>query len=175
MTLRLTFGIDPGLAGAVATLNDGEPGPILDMPTRDATKTTGRQEVHELILAEWVRSVVAAHPGAYVCACIERVGATPNEGRKQGGASMFNFGDGAGVVRAVFGTLRIPYTRVPPAQWKRHFGLEKTEKDAARLLAIRRFPSMADTLKRKKDQGRADALLLALWHENTQMLGSRAA
>lgn len=175
MALRLTFGVDPGLTGSIATLIDGEPGPVIDMPTRAATKTTNRSEVDESAIAEWVREQVGAHPGAYVSACIERVGAIRAEGRKQGGASMFNFGDGAGVVRAVFGTLRIPYTRVAPAQWKRRFGLLDTEKDDARLLAIRRFPSMADQLKRKKDGGRADALLLALWHESTEMTGARAA
>ena len=42
MTLRLTFGIDPGLTGAVATLIDGEPGPMLDMPT---TRVDGKPEV----------------------------------------------------------------------------------------------------------------------------------
>ncbi|WP_315386589.1 hypothetical protein [uncultured Stenotrophomonas sp.] len=35
MTMRLTFGVDPGLTGAITTLIDGEPGPYLDMPTMD--------------------------------------------------------------------------------------------------------------------------------------------
>jgi len=174
VTLRLTFGVDPGLSGAIACLIDGEPGPILDMPTRSATKTTNREEVDEAQLAEWVRAQVRSHPGAYVSACIERVGATPAEGRKQGGSSMFNFGDGAGAARAVFGTLRIPYVRVGPAQWKRRFGLIGNDKDAARVLAIKRFPSAAHQLARKKDGGRSDALLLALWHEQTSN-GVRAA
>lgn len=176
MTLRVTFGVDPGLTGAVATLVDGEPGPILDMPKRAATKTTNRDEVDEAALAEWVRGIARQHPGASFSACIERVGATPAEGRKQGGASMFNFGDGAGVVRAVFGTLRIPYVRVQPSQWKKRFGLtgEGKEKDDARLLALARFPSAAPLLKLKKHDGRAEALLLALWHESTQQ-GARAA
>ena len=73
----------------------------------------------------------------------------------------------AGRRKAVLETLGIPYTRAIPAVWKRHYGLLKQPKDAARLLAIRRFPSMADDLKRKKDNGRADALLLALWHESS--------
>lgn len=166
MTLRVTFGVDPGLSGAIATLVDGEPGPVLDMPTRDATKTTGRKEVAELAIAEWVRSVMATHPGAYFSAAIELVGAVPVEGRKQGGSSAFNFGDGAGVLRGVFGTLRIPYKRIPPSQWKRHFGLLKMDKDESRLLAVRRFPSLAATLARKKDGGRADALLIALWGDS---------
>ncbi len=32
MASRLTFGIDPGLTGAIVTLLDGEPGPMADMP-----------------------------------------------------------------------------------------------------------------------------------------------
>jgi hypothetical protein len=174
MTLRVTFGVDPGLGGAIATIIDAEPGPFLDMPTRSATKTTGREEVDEIELAHWVRTVARAHPGAYFSACIERVRAMPAEGRKQGGSSMFNFGESAGVVRAVFGTLRIPYVRVEAAQWKRHFALIDAPKDAARELALLRFPSMAAALKRKKDCGRADAQLIALWHDSTDS-GARAA
>ena len=30
-------------------------------------------------------------------------------------------------------------------------------------------PSVETMLKRKKDSGRADALLIALWHDNAQM------
>ena len=33
MSLRVTFGIDPGLGGALAVLADGELQTILDMPT----------------------------------------------------------------------------------------------------------------------------------------------
>ena len=35
MTMRLTFGIDPGLAGAVIALVDGEVDAVIDMPTRE--------------------------------------------------------------------------------------------------------------------------------------------
>lgn len=42
-------------------------------------------------------------------------------------------------------------------------------------LAIRRFPSAEPMLRRKKDGGRADAALLALYHENTQLQGRAAA
>lgn len=173
--LRLTFGVDPGLSGAVCALVDGEFAAVLDMPTRLATKTGTRMEVDDQALAAWVREQWQQHRGAWASACIERVGAVPMEGRRQGTSSSFNFGEGAGVVRAVFATLGIAYTRVAPAQWKRHYGLIGTEKDAARQLAIKRFPSMADLLKRKKDSGRADAVLLALWYESTEMRGNRAA
>lgn len=165
--LRLTFGIDPGLTGAIATLLDGEAGPIIDMPTR----TVGDWgEVDAQKLALFIRDQRAAHPGAYVSACIEKVGARPADG----GTSAFRFGESAGKVKGVLESLGIPYSRAIPASWKRSMGLLLTEKDASRQLALRRFPSAAHYLQRKKDNGRADALLLALYHENTQ-LGSAAA
>ncbi len=166
--LRLTFGIDPGLTGAIATLMDGEPGHIIDMPTR---KVGDWGEVDAQQLAFFLREVRGAHPGAYVSACVEKVGARPADG----GTSAFRFGETAGKIKGALESLGIPYSRAIPAVWKRSMGLIGTEKDAARLLAIRRFPTAEPQLRRKKDNGRADALLLALWHENTQMQGARAA
>jgi crossover junction endodeoxyribonuclease RuvC len=168
MTLRLTFGIDPGLSGAVATLLDGEAGPFLDMPTMEDGKWS---EVDAAKLASWMRDLRRQHVGAYVSACIEKVGARPNDG----GTSAFRFGESTGRAKAVLETLGIPYSRAIPAVWKRHYGLIDTAKDEARLLAIRRFPSVEQELRRKKDIGRADALLIALWHETTQLHGVRAA
>lgn len=168
MTLRVTFGIDPGLSGAVATLIDGEPGPILDMPT---LQVGDWREVEAAALAAWIRDVRGQHPGADFSACVEKVSARPGDG----GTSAFRFGEGYGQVKAVLGVLGIQYSRAIPAVWKRHMGLLGTEKDAARLLAIRRFPGAESMLRRKKDGGRADALLIALWHENTQMQGRAAA
>lgn len=162
MTMRLTFGVDPGLTGAVATLIDGEPGPLLDMPT---VEVDGWGEVDARAVVVFIRELRAAHPGAYVSACIEKVGARPGDG----GTSAFRFGQTAGKLQAILEVLGIPATRVVPAQWKRSFSLLRQDKDAARLLAIARFPSAQKVLSRKKDNGRADALLIALWHENTQL------
>ena len=54
--------------------------------------------------------------------------------------------------------------------WKRHLRLTGMDKDAARQLVIERFPSAAPNMKRKKDVGRADALLLAHWGEVTEQV-----
>lgn len=166
--MRLTFGIDPGLSGAVATLMDGEPGPILDMPTR---KIGDWNEVDADPLARFLREQRANHPGAYVSACVEKVGARPGDG----GTSAFRFGEGYGQIKATLRVMGIPYVLTVPAQWKRTFALLGQDKDASRILAITRFPSVEQLLTRKKDNGRADALLLALWHENTQFTRTAAA
>lgn len=176
MTLRVTFGIDPGLSGAVMTLIDSEPGPFLDMPTFDNGTAN---EIDARALATFLRDVRAAHTGADFSVCMERVRAMPDRGgpnvRKMGAQSSFNFGDGFGQVKAVLRVLGLAPTLCEARSWKRHFGLIGTEKDAARVLAIRRFPSAEPMLRRKKDGGRADALLVALWHENTSQTGACAA
>lgn len=161
MTLRLTFGIDPGLSGAIATLLDGEPGPMIDMPT---VQVGDWNEVDAVRLTAWLRGIRCQYSGAFVSACVEKVGARPEDG----GTSAFRFGESTGKLKGALESMGIPYSRAIPAVWKRHFGLLKQPKDAARLLAIRRFPSVEAELARKKDGGRADALLLALWHENTE-------
>lgn len=168
MSLRVTFGIDPGLSGAVVALVDGEPWRILDMPvlTRGDWK-----EVHAQTLSGFLRGIRANHPGAYFSACLERVGARPGDG----GTSAFRFGEGFGKVKAVLECLDIPYVMPVPAQWKRYYGLLGKEKDESRLLALARFPSAATDLARKKDHGRAEALLLALYHDSTDQAARSAA
>ncbi|MBN5087649.1 hypothetical protein JY460_05970 [Stenotrophomonas maltophilia] len=166
MARSLTFGIDPGLSGAIATLVDGEPGPVIDTPTMEVD---GHTELDARALALFIRAARERNPGAHVSACIERVRAMPAKGRKQGAQSSMNFGDTYGKAKAVLELLGIPTTRAEPASWKRSFGLLKQDKDAARVLAITRFPSAAPSLRRKKDNGRADALLIALWFENTHL------
>lgn len=168
MTLRLTIGIDPGLSGAIAPLADGEPGTIHDMPTRQVGKWS---EVDAGRLCAILRGLMTQHAGAWIEACIEKVGARPGDG----GTSAFRFGESYGRICSALEALNIPYSRVVPQQWKREFALIGSDKDASRQLALRRFPSAAHYLQRKKDHGRAEALLLALWHENTSQRGARAA
>lgn len=162
MARSLTFGIDPGLSGAIYTLIDGEPGRFIDMPTMDVQ---GWMEVDSRAVVIFIRSVRADYPEANVAACIEKVGARPGDG----GTSAFRFGQTAGKLQACLEVMGIEAERVVPAQWKREFGLLKKEKDAARLLAIARFPAAAQDLRLKKHDGRADALLIALWFENTHL------
>jgi hypothetical protein len=71
---------------------------------------------------------------------------------------MFTCGLGMGVWLGVLATLALPPTRVQPQIWKRALGLGK-DKEQARLRAMQLFPQ-AD-LRRKRDHGRAEAILLA--------------
>lgn len=155
-SLRVVIGIDPGLSGALAVLADGEPLVIVDMPTM---RVDGHNEVCARTLATSLRNIRGQHPGAYFLAVIEQVNGRAGWGATQG----FRFGAGFGKVKAVLETLGIDYREVQAPVWKRHFHLKGGDKNASRELASARFPSIADAFQRKRDDGRAEALLIALW------------
>lgn len=168
MTLRLTLGVDPGLTGALVWMVDGELADYLDMPTK---RVNGVGEVCGRTLTEAIRAMRALHPGSYVSAVVEKV-----QGRQGWGATQgFRFGSGVGKVKGVLESLGIEYIEVPPVTWKRHMGLLKSDKDASRNLAIARFPSRAEWFARKKDDGRAEAALVALWYEAMALSGRAKA
>jgi crossover junction endodeoxyribonuclease RuvC len=81
----------------------------------------------------------------------------------QGLSSTFKFGMGVGIIHGVAGALRLPLTLVSPSQWKSFHSLPK-EKEAARALAIRKWPEHNRHLDRKKDADRAEALLIGDWY-----------
>lgn len=161
MTYRLTIGVDVGLSGAIAILADGDFCDVADMPTAGRGKA-GRQCVNSAQLAAYLREHVAAHPGASVLAAVEQVGAMPG----QGVSSIFRFGQSYGCVLGVLAALRIPVVQVTPQVWKRAHGLIGADKDASRGIAIERYPDAP--LARKRDNGRADAILIAAWAYRTE-------
>ncbi len=69
----------------------------------------------------------------------------------------------AGVALAVADICSTYHHSVRPQEWKKLFNLIGKDKDAARLLVLDYFPDQAGLFVRKKDQGRADAALVALW------------
>lgn len=89
---------------------------------------------------------------------IERQQAMP----KQGVSSTFKLGFGYGQIVSTCALSRSPFTLVTPNNWKRAMNLPK-DKDAARRLAQQWFPQLADRLKRKKDEHRAEALLIGMF------------
>jgi hypothetical protein len=178
MTFRVTIGCDPGQTGALAILADGVPVSFVDMPTM--ARKSGGEEVNGAELAATLRGLFLTHQGAHFLAIVEAVSAMPG----QGGSGMFRFGEGFGKLKGVLEALGIGYRLVQPMTWKKHFGLvrkrDKTldrnadqaaareAKDLSRTMAIQRFPALADQLSRKRDVGRSDALLLALWAHETE-------
>ncbi len=85
---------------------------------------------------------------------------------KQGVSSTFKLGYAYGQIVATAALSGIPYTLVTPVKWKRSMNLPK-DKDSARRMAIQWFPDLSKRLSRKKDEHRAEALLIALYGKGT--------
>jgi crossover junction endodeoxyribonuclease RuvC len=148
----LLLGIDIGVQGAIALLNgDGSLVDIFDMPAL-SDGPSGRRNVNAPLLAE---IIAKSHATA---AYVEFVGARPGEGA----VGAFAFGRSRGVIEGVLGACSIPATMIAPASWKRAVGLSHGSKDAARAEAIRRWPAHAPLFARVKDDGRAEAALIAV-------------
>jgi len=77
-----------------------------------------------------------------------------------GGVSMFNFGAAYMACIAVAQRSRDPWMLVRPQKWKKDMGLTS---DKAESLDMARELWPAAPLTRKKDNGRAEALLIAEW------------
>jgi hypothetical protein len=83
-------------------------------------------------------------------------------GRGWGSGQTFSFGFGCGVVRGVLGALGVPTHMVTPTAWKKHHGLAQgREGRQPRQSALLLFPKVASVFARKKDDGRAEAALIA--------------
>jgi crossover junction endodeoxyribonuclease RuvC len=146
--MSVILGIDIGASGAIALLTpDGELVDVFDMPVPNGP--SGRRAVNAPLLA------------AIIFTFVEFVGARPGEGA----VGAFAFGRSRGVVEGVLGSGGVPATTIAPAAWKRAVGLpagREGAKDAARSEAIRRWPAKAAFFARVRDDGRAEAALIAL-------------
>jgi crossover junction endodeoxyribonuclease RuvC len=62
----------------------------------------------------------------------------------------------------VLAALQVPYQLVTPNEWKRSFRLGPSKAEA-RIAAARLFPGSARYFARVRDEGRAEAALIALF------------
>jgi len=146
--------IDPGAKGALAFF-DVDKGSlvIVDMPTVEVKRGNKTKfEISPQMVAAEIRSRLPR------IAILERVGAMPG----QGVSSMFQFGRGVGMLEGVLSALQIPVTYITPQAWQKAVGT-RGGKDGNRARAAELFPASADSFKRAKDDGRADACLMAWW------------
>ncbi len=143
------WGIDVGLNGAIALFDMIEGHlEVHDMPVMEINK---KRQVNPQLLT----NILEQHDAPVF---IEQVGARPG----QGVSSMFNFGKSFGICLGVSAGLKLQTTTVSPVAWQRACKVEKG-KDGNRLRATQKFPNYSNLFARKKDDGRADAALIAYW------------
>ena len=154
------FGIDPGLSGALAVLENKNVIEVIDLPVMAEGKKNKRQLNSAQLSQYMAHNIENIDETAVV---VEQVNAMPG----QGVTSMFNFGQTFGAIKGISATLKIPIFFVRPSKWKKHFDLIKTSKDASRTKAIEMYPSLADQLSKKKDVNKSDAILIARYFVET--------
>ena len=156
------IGIDPGLNGAIAILEDNKVLDILDMPVMPEGKKNKRQ-LNSAQLVKYIKDNLD-EKSKEIIVVVEQVNAMPG----QGVTSMFNFGQTFGAIKGICAALGLPIFFVRPAKWKKYFGLINSSKDASRTKAIEMYPSLSDQLSKKKDVNKSDAILIARFYSETR-------
>jgi crossover junction endodeoxyribonuclease RuvC len=149
------LGVDPGIHGGLAVvLFENGAAPILidaiDIPV------TGLG-AKERIDAAGVRDFIVRHQPQH--AVVERAQAMP----KQGASSGFKYGRACLALEATVAVCGIPMTIIEPAAWKKFHQLRQADKEESRQRALQLFPGAHAMLARKRDHGRGEAALMALY------------
>lgn len=144
-------GIDPGMTGAMVLLFPDNSTIIKRVPL---IKKTGKTSP---AWTQWLND--------WQCVCdadmivMELVASRPS----QGVSSVFNFGRSFGFAHAIAIAANMPIHFVTPSVWKAKFGLLKADKNASREEARKLLPGLINDVARVKDDGVAEAALLALY------------
>ena len=154
------IGIDPGLSGAIAILENNKVLSIFEIPVMSEGKKNKRQ-LNSAQLVKLLKDNISENEEVSVV--VEQVNAMPG----QGVTSMFNFGQSFGILKGICSAMQLPMYFVRPAKWKKYFNLINSEKVASRTRAIEIFPYFSTQLSKKKDSNKADAILIASFYYET--------
>ena len=155
------IGIDPGLSGAIAILENNKVLDIYDMPVMSEGKKNKRQ-LNSAQLVKILKDNILENEEVSVI--VEQVNAMPG----QGVTSMFNFGQTFGAIKGVCAALGLSIFFVRPSKWKKHFELINSSKDSSRTKAIEIYPLLSNELAKKKDVNKSDAILIARYYNETR-------
>ena len=150
----IVAGIDPGKTGALSILYDNNVVSCFDVPMQ-LVKGKAKPAWAKWA-SEWRNAFGFEAPDMIV---IEDIAARPG----QGVTSMFSFGRTLGFAHALAQGAGVPVHFVTPFVWKGRLGLLNSDKGASREKARTLFPASAHAFERVKDDGRAEAALLAYY------------
>lgn len=169
------IGIDPGKRGGLFIIDPmiqtplyGTAFPVIQPPSVKTRKLDAKgKRIRKTPKAtpDWrgIALILKDHCAADDVVYLERVsGARSGKGRSTGDAGMFNFGEHFGFIRGILHALNIRYVLITPQKWKAGVGLPVgSDKNASRAMAQRLYPECANSFERVKDEGLAEASLIA--------------
>ena len=155
------IGIDPGLSGGIAILDDKKVIELFDMPVMPDGKKNKRQ-LNSALLVKLIKDNIKNLEDTVMV--VEQVNAMPG----QGVTSMFNFGQTFGAIKGICAAIGLPIFFVRPAKWKKYFELINSSKDSSRTKVIEMYPSISEQLSKKKDVNKSDAILIARFYSETR-------
>lgn len=148
------IGIDPGLSGGIAVIDSR--GVIMSLHHMPLTLKGD-------IDGKAIAAIAATHSATH--AVVELVHSRPRQ------AGVFTFGYGTGIIHGALQATNVNITTVAPQKWKAFYNIhrepgetKKAKKDEARKIATELYPDHARFFARVKDDGVAEALLIALYH-----------
>lgn len=176
MTLEtIWIGVDPGLDGALCAIMPDGTLNIKDMPTiEEQGSRRVIRHVQGLEVRRWLDTLVQK---GRLFAGVEKVGAMP----KQDPGGAFTFGKGVGKVVGILESEMVAYEEITPQEWQKAIlgasraapgkgkkmtdaqktAAKKARKSSSRLKAQQLWPGQAEMFSRVKDDGRAEAALIA--------------
>jgi len=157
--MSLILGVDPGVTGAMALLQDGHILAVWDHSTWcNAHKPY-------LALRDFLRSEVYV-PNIVVIEQQHARATRDAHGRVvQGIASTWNYAQHYGIVLGCLSLFDVPIHEVDPGVWKGNMHLSGGKKNKKESLEFARklWPDRLSFFKRVQDHGRAEAALLAFY------------
>jgi len=165
-----TIGIDPGQKGGIAFYSPNEviiyPTPVVMVSyvktVKGKSKKMTRSEMNLDEAVSLIMNIDNDYRDVIDCAYLEHVTA----GRQQGATSMFRFGQNFGQWQGILTGLGIRTALVRPQKWKKHCGLIGSAKNGSLKLARKNFPNNGDSFRLVKQDGLAEAALIAKYgHE----------
>lgn len=175
----VVIGIDPDAHGALAVMRV----PCTALPPKDVTPPeffSHEPEVRiydmpneEALLSKRVRKqpcpkelldLIAGIKATYGTAEIHAVVEYTTPGILSGKYAWYGSGYATGLLTGLLHSQNITLTRISAIGWKRNLGLTNLGKEGSLMMVRNLFPQLSDHyFGRKKDHGRAEALLLAAW------------
>lgn len=168
MPVELLIGIDTGAEGAIAfMLPDGTLVDIKDMPIDKvqmgpvSSSRVSPARLLAILSGSAGGQVFIERPEGFPI--VTRDKATGRSKRRPPSAQrMLAFGESFGVAVCACVASGMAVTEISPKGWKKTMSLP-ADKDECRRIATLKFPSFAGAFVRKKDDGRSEAALLALY------------